>query len=156
MRATDWQRTVTLPRFDPALGELRAVDLTIDARLDGTMGVENLAATAASLTTRLSATVAVARPGAAGATIGTAQPAVTRTDDVAAFDGTVDHAGASGRTASVSASLSHRHHPHRAGRPDALHRHRLDRPAEHRHRHVDPAGAARRRRRPQHLGRRRR
>jgi large repetitive protein len=106
MRTTDWQRNITIARFNPALGELRSVDLTINARVDGTVGVENLAGVAASLTTRLSATVAVARPGATGTTIGSAQPAVHRTDDLAAFDGTVDHAGASGETASVTASLT--------------------------------------------------
>ena len=48
--------------------------------------------------------MAVARPGATGTTIGTAQPIVNRTDDLAAFDGTIDHAGASGQSATVTAT----------------------------------------------------
>lgn len=104
VRLTDWTDTVTLPRFDPALGDLRAVDLSIDAHLDATMYLENLADTSASLATRLSAQVVASRPGPGGSAIAGAHPSVTRTDDLAAFDGTLDHAGASGQTANVTAN----------------------------------------------------
>ena len=69
VRATNWNQNVSLPRFNAALGELRAVDLTIDARMDASLRIENLAPSPATLATRVSATVAVARPGPTGTTI---------------------------------------------------------------------------------------
>jgi hypothetical protein len=102
VRPTDWTDSVGFPRFDAALGELRSVDVTIAAHLDATMRIENLTSLPQSLTTRLSATVTLSRPGPAGTTIGVAHPSVTRTDDLAAFDLVLDHSGASGETAAES------------------------------------------------------
>lgn len=92
---------MSIPRFDPVLGELREVDVTIDGHLDATLHVENLAAAPATLTSRLSALVTVARPAPGGAVIGSAHPSVVRNDDLAQYDGTTDHAGPSGHTATV-------------------------------------------------------
>ncbi len=100
VRTTSWTDSVTVPRFDPALGELRAVDVLVEAGLEGTIALENLTASPATLEASLAATVTVARP--AGTLIASATPTVTQSDDLAAFDGALDHAGASGATHAIT------------------------------------------------------
>lgn len=96
LRATDWVDSVALPRFDGSLGELRSVELRVEAHLEGTAELENLTGSPASLSTMLAALVTLARPAPGGTVITTAQPSQPRTDNLGAFDGIVDHAGASG------------------------------------------------------------
>jgi len=67
LRATDWVDSVALPRFDVSLGELRSVDLRVEAHLEGTAAVENLNDSPASLSTPLAALVTLARPAPVGA-----------------------------------------------------------------------------------------
>lgn len=105
-RATDWTDVVTLPRFDPALGELRVVELTVEARLTGTIALENLGEAPVSAASRLAAAVRVQRPGAPPTALVSAEPAVVRTQPLAPYDGVLDHAGSSGQTTAVSATAT--------------------------------------------------
>ncbi len=103
LRATDWTDSVTVPRFDPALGELRSIDVRLETRMEGTVAVENLTASDASLVSTLSSAVTVQRPGP-GLAIASLSPSKTRTDNLSSFDGTVDHGGSSGKTSSLNES----------------------------------------------------
>lgn len=101
LRSTDWADTVSLPRFDVSLGELRSVDLRVEAHLEGTVMFENLSDAAATLQATLAATVTLSRPSP-GAAITSVQPSRVQSDALDPFDGSPDFTGASGHTESLS------------------------------------------------------
>ena len=160
VRATDWTDNVTLPRFDAASASCAPSTSRIEAAPRGHRAASRTSRpAAASLTTRL-VRDRHRRPARRRRDDDRHGPArsVTRTDDLAAFDG--DHRPR--RCLRADRQRRRRRqttdrHAHRARRPDALHRHR--------HRSCCrapgtdtsiPPAPARCRRRAQHLGRRRR
>ena len=96
LTTTNWNRTVTLGRFDPALGDLQQVVLTLQAHNEGTAAFENQDAAAAVVTMTFSTYIELQRPDTSP--ILTAEPTVTTSDNATSFDGVLDFAGPSGRS----------------------------------------------------------
>jgi len=94
--------TATLPKFDPNLGVLRLVRITVAANVSGTLGFENLNAAPQAVGGYASgAGVGMLLPvtlSAAGYVAGPNPGFIPDTVDLAAYDGAVDYAGPSGVT----------------------------------------------------------
>lgn len=89
-----WTTSWAVSRFDPSLGRLEAIDITVNGTIIGTVSAENTGPAAITYNTTQSADVTLDLPGTTDATVG-----MTTQDSMAlgAFDGTVDFAGSSGR-----------------------------------------------------------
>ena len=106
---TNWSGSMVLPKFDPALGVLDRVSWTVWANVEGSASFENLDAAPATITTSLQARITLSRPDLSPLQI--VLPVVNNSDAAAAFDGTIDFGGLSGKsytglTASDSGSSS--------------------------------------------------
>ncbi|WP_158931824.1 S-layer family protein [Acidisphaera sp. S103] len=93
-RTTDWNTIVSANQFNPDLGALLSVNLTIVGDINAGLAVENLGATSASIGLTETADITLTLPNGLGAA--TADPSIASTTNLAAFDGTIDFAGASG------------------------------------------------------------
>ncbi len=91
-RVTGWNADVPVAQFDPALGSLEAVVLTLTGDVTGSLAIQNLETAAARFDATGTATLALSLPG-------TVTPGVTVAasyDDhasLAGFDGAIDFAG---------------------------------------------------------------
>jgi len=95
--ATDWAQVLNLPKFNPALGTLTKVTLTLFGRVDGTVRAENESPTSPSTTTLTLAAKIIAE--VAGATLEVVvEPFDEEVVVLDAFDGILDFGGTSGRT----------------------------------------------------------
>ncbi len=102
---TNWNRTMTIPKFDPALGTLISVEVGFTGGVIGTTRYENTDNKGTTITEELSAIVTVFKPDLS--TILQVTPAYQGVYQVPAFDGTIDFAGPSGAThAGVNAEES--------------------------------------------------
>jgi len=102
---TDWASSVSITKFDPALGTLNSIEIELQAHMEGTAKFEHRGGSAATVTTYLSADLLVQRPDLSDL-VG-AWPTATTVDNVSGFDGTVDFGGTSGVThAGLSADLT--------------------------------------------------
>ncbi|HEY8288900.1 MAG TPA: choice-of-anchor E domain-containing protein, partial [Acetobacteraceae bacterium] len=92
---TGWRDLLPVTRFDPSLGTLEAVNITLAGDVAASAAAENLSDAAMVFSATQSATVTVVLPG-------TTQPSVApyAIDSMilAAFDGTADFAGTSGHS----------------------------------------------------------
>lgn len=105
LRTTNFTASLTLPKFDTTLGTLTSVAIDFAGSVNSTVKFESLDASAATVTGTAAATVTLTRPN--NSLIASAVPTNTRTATVAAFDGTIDFAGASGAVFSnVSGTLT--------------------------------------------------
>ena len=96
---TDFTQTIAIEQFDPTLGSLQSITLTLTASVTGSMGVENTSVVSGSSgDMELSAALAVASPSDPATTLVVASPASTEVFSLAPFDGDVDFAGTSGVT----------------------------------------------------------
>jgi len=93
---TNWALTVSLPKFDPALGTLQTIALTLDGHIEGQAAVESTDASPTQITTQFQANLTLARPDMS--IIAVVIPQITNIVDLTAFDGTIDFAGTSGHT----------------------------------------------------------
>jgi hypothetical protein len=93
---TNWSLSVSLPKFDPALGTLNSVTLTLDGHIEGQAAVESTDASQTTITTQFRADITLARPD--NSVIAIVIPQVDNMVTLAAFDGTIDFAGPSGMT----------------------------------------------------------
>lgn len=91
---TDWTTTARLPLFDPALGILRRVELSISAQLTGDASVESHADIPTDVSLHFAGRLALMRPHQG--LLVELTPRIDFEDHLLAFDGTVDFAGASG------------------------------------------------------------
>lgn len=108
VQTTDWTNSVTLPKFDPALGLLKVVRITLDGHIEGSIFFESQDPLPQIVTTNLTATIELFRPDTS--LIVSASPAVQHVDSVSAFDGVTDFGGTSGKTyANLSQDLSENH-----------------------------------------------
>ncbi len=102
---TDWASSVSIAKFNPALGTLNSIEIEIQGHMEGTAKFEHRGGSAATVTMNLSADLLVQRPDKSDL-VGT-WPTATTVDNVTGFDGTVDFGGTSGRThAGLSANLT--------------------------------------------------
>jgi hypothetical protein len=96
LKPTDWNSILEFNKFDSKLGTLTGVQFDLGAHIQGTAAFENTANAAATITTQLQADVSV---GGTGKDLITSASLTNSTSDkAAAFDGTADFAGASGKT----------------------------------------------------------
>lgn len=103
--ATDWNLSVAVQKFNPALGTLNSVKITFGCAVDGTLRGENRSANTSTLVGNLSASCST--PGLNLNVL----PSVTFSFSASPSDGVTDYAGTSGFTAtglsdSKSASTS--------------------------------------------------
>ncbi|MBI5838182.1 MAG: choice-of-anchor E domain-containing protein [Candidatus Eisenbacteria bacterium] len=97
VQTTSWAYAVEIPRFNPAMGVLQSVTVSVRDSLVAGFMFENLSSIAgASMRDSSRAVVQVLRPDNSG--IVSASAAVERTASVGVFDGWLDYAGTSGVT----------------------------------------------------------
>lgn len=96
LMTTNWTQDVTFPKFDPALGDLNAVTLELQAFVKGLARFESLDPLPTSVTMNFFATVRLRRPDLTDLLV--ASPGTSRTTMVSAFDNEIDFDGTSGRT----------------------------------------------------------
>jgi hypothetical protein len=94
---TDWSSTVSVAKFNPALGNLTSIKITLSGTVDGNSAVENLSNDpGVNATTTLKATETLQRPDLS--TIVVALPLNTFSDTLGAFDSVNDYAGTDAAT----------------------------------------------------------
>lgn len=103
---TDWNDTVSIPKFDPALGELLAVKVVVQGDIAGSLRFENTDShDECEVEAKLGANISLKRPDLSDILALTAK--VEREFEVDEFDGTVDFGGRSGVTfSSLTATRS--------------------------------------------------
>jgi hypothetical protein len=101
---TDWSDTVSIPKFDPDLGELLAVKVIVKGDVSGSIKFENTSSyDDCEVEAKLGANISLKRPDLTNLIALTAR--VEREFEVDEFDGRVDFGGRSGVTfSSVTAS----------------------------------------------------
>jgi hypothetical protein len=103
---TDWDSSVTINKFNPGLGTLTGIQLTLTGSLLGDVQVENKSRTTARfIDSQLGVTITLMRPDFS--TLVVTAPMTSFHDFLAAYDGTTDFGGASGKTHSgITASVT--------------------------------------------------
>jgi hypothetical protein len=96
MTTTTWFDTLSVPKFDPALGTLLGIDFSLTGTVSGSAAYESLDADPATITLNLTAEVVVQRPDLSQLIV--VLPVVNVVENSAAFDGTIDFDGPSGST----------------------------------------------------------
>lgn len=96
LTATNWDSSVTIPLFNPALGTLNSIKFTLEGHVEGSAKFESLDGEPATVLMQLGANIVLKRPDLS--TLVVVLPVVNTSDDVSAFDGTADFGGTSGKT----------------------------------------------------------
>ena len=91
---TGWTDDLSVARFNPALGTLESVNITLTGNEAANIGAENLDATAASVSATETATLTLVLPDTADNLA--VAPSITGSMSLAGFDGTRNFAGPSG------------------------------------------------------------
>lgn len=95
MARTNWSTVVNLPQFDPVLGTLQGVNLTVVGRVEGDAAFQNLNANPATVTTTISARL-ILHPQA-DTTIVATTPQILKVDTVSGFSGSFSFDGPDAR-----------------------------------------------------------
>ena len=107
-QTTNWDLSVSIPKWDPALYPGQTLDqviFSLGGAVKGSIKFESLDAAPATVTTQLKAQITLQRPDLT--TLVVVLPVASNTDNVAEYDGITDYAGTSGKTyPSLSASDS--------------------------------------------------
>jgi hypothetical protein len=104
---TNWNLSVSLPKFDTALGPLNSILVEITGQISGNIRMESEDGAPATITGTLSAFQVLNKPG--GGFLLNVLPSVNEVFNASAYDGTTDYGGTSGVTvlgATGSASAS--------------------------------------------------
>ena len=105
LQTTQWARTVTIPKFDPALGILKKVTYSLGCQIQGTARFESQDKQAAVVNLQFAAQCNLQRPDTS--ILLQVNPSQNFTQPVTAFDGTIDFGGTSGATfPGISANAS--------------------------------------------------
>lgn len=96
IQKTNFDKFVTLPKFDPNLGELQKVFVQLGSEVQGSIRLENLDAQPADVTANLSASVSLLKPDKS--VLLTTLPTASIAQTFAADDGELNFSGASGAT----------------------------------------------------------
>lgn len=96
LQLTNWNDSLTIPKFDPQLGLLLSIRFELTGTAQGSAKFESLDASPATITTRFQTILTLSRPDASVLVIAT--PKTELVDSVTAFDGLIDFAGTSGKT----------------------------------------------------------
>lgn len=99
LQSTSWSSGVSIPQFDPAIGTLQKVDITLDAHVEGDARYENLdPAAAVAVQASIAADIVVLR-GMGGPALVSAHPQHDlATETLEVYDGVTDFDGPSGAT----------------------------------------------------------
>lgn len=92
----NWTDSVTLPKFNPGLGELTGVEFWFAGHIEGSAGYESLDAGPTIVTIIFAAELTLETPGATADLV--VYPAASTITEATAFDGTIDFGGTSGMT----------------------------------------------------------
>jgi hypothetical protein len=101
---TDWTQAATLPKFDPSLGTLTSVQITLSGMISGSVLIESFDNAPSTVTSTLAATLTLTRPDLS--TLVVSMPAYVTVDNLSAYDGVLDFGGSSGRTHSAIMATS--------------------------------------------------
>lgn len=96
VQTTNWSDTMMLPLFDPSLGTLTSVKLTLEGSVSGTASYESLDASPATIDLNLQATITLQKPDLSN--LVQIIPLANVSENASAFDGTIDFGGTSGNT----------------------------------------------------------
>jgi hypothetical protein len=96
VQKTNFDKSITLPKFNPNLGELQKVFVQLGSEVRGSIRLENLDAQPADVTANLSAEVSLLKPDKS--ILLTTLPTASITQQFAADDELLDYSGASGAT----------------------------------------------------------
>jgi hypothetical protein len=91
---TNWSDSVTVPKFDPALGTLQSVDITFTGSIVGSAQAESLDTSPTTVTETFQGQIILTRPDLS--TLGSVLPQAQFVDTFSSYDGTIDFAGTSG------------------------------------------------------------
>jgi hypothetical protein len=97
----NWAENFTLPKFDPDMGTLKAVDIAIDVNLSQQVMVENLEKSNSSITTAIEPVLVLILPNTQEIK---ANVSLASSRDLAPFDGVNDFSGSSGINFTESSS----------------------------------------------------
>jgi len=95
LQTTNWSDSVTVPKFDPRLGQLQQVRLAFLGHVEGDVRFESLDAAPATVTSELRSEISLRRPDRSPIVV--SLPASSHSTSLSAFDGALDFAGTSGR-----------------------------------------------------------
>ena len=101
---TGWRSALAIHGFDPSLGTLQGVQVSIILNSGASLAAENLDPAAGSLTVGQSTSLNL--DNAAGTSLDSVSTSVSTTRALAGFDGTIDNGGASGITATRLAATA--------------------------------------------------
>jgi hypothetical protein len=101
MQMTDWNSSVSLPKFDPDMGVLKAVDISIDVNLSQQVKAENLEKSNSSISTTIEPVLVLILPNTQEIK---ANASLASSRDLAPFDGVNDFSGSSGINFTESSS----------------------------------------------------
>jgi len=96
VQTTNWNSSVTIQKFDSALGILQGVEFQLTGTITGSAAIESLDAAPSTVVTTYQAAITLTRPDFSVLVVAT--PFQNFTDPLTAFDGVVDFGGTSGIT----------------------------------------------------------
>ncbi len=96
LQATGWSHPVSIPQFDPSLGDLYSAVMTLTGRIAGTAAFENLDSSPANVSLLFAADLTLFGPEFSGYVL--VSPGLSISEMVEPYDGVTDFAGPSGRT----------------------------------------------------------
>jgi len=96
LSTTNWQEQVSIPQFDPALGTLLSVDVTLTGGIAGSASAENLSPSPGVLDFVYTAEIELFALG--GSSLVVTTPLLALQDNVTGFDSVIDFGGTSGVT----------------------------------------------------------
>lgn len=91
-RVTGWNAEVPVARFDPVLGRLEVVELTLTGDVAGSLAIQNLETNASTFNAVGTATLRLSLPGTVTPGV-TVAPSYQNSSSLAGFDGAIDFAG---------------------------------------------------------------
>ncbi len=95
-QATNFSNSVSIPKFDPNLGTLQSIQISLTGNIQGSARAESLDAGPTVVTTSFSANITLTRPDLTVLVV--TLPIANFMDSFTAFDGTIDFMGTSGAT----------------------------------------------------------
>ena len=101
---TDWANTMSVPQFDPTLGILTSIEMTLTGAISGTVGVENQGANPINVLVQEQATERITLPD--NTLLQSGGIVISRTVALARTDGMLDFGGLSGATFPVVALIT--------------------------------------------------
>jgi|GEM_PF-1469968 len=96
LQTTNWDQSVSIPKWDPELGILHRVEFRLSGTIQGSAAIESLDAADSTVTTTYQAAITLTRPDLSVLVVAT--PLEQFVDDLTAYDTVFDFGGTSGIT----------------------------------------------------------